>query len=96
MTVATKCGNIMNHLGKERNGGDTIIMWFCVDDCIVNAHILMNEADNFPYLTQLQFHIELIKEVISEFSEGQLGVQDGAVQLYHWPVAMSKGRLKGA
>ena len=70
------------------------IMWFCVDVCIVNAHILMNEADNFPNLTQLQFRIELIKELISEFSARQLGVQEGAVQLYHWPVEMSKGRCK--
>lgn len=70
------------------------IMWFCVDVCIVNAHILMKEADNFPNLTQLQFRIELIKELISEFSARQLGVQEGAVQSYHWPIEMSKGRCK--
>ena len=70
------------------------LFWFCVDVSIVNAHILMQVAENHPNLTQLQFCIELIEGLIGEFSLRQYTVQHGTVQTGHWPVKMSKGRCK--
>ena len=70
------------------------LFWFCVDVSIVNAHILMQVAENHPNLTQLQFRIELMKGLIGEFSSRQHTVQHGTVQTGHWPVKMSKGRCK--
>ena len=70
------------------------LLWFCVDVCAVNAHILMLEADNFPNFTQLQFRLELIKTLIGDFSLRKHHVQDGAVHSNHWPVPMTKGRCK--
>ena len=37
------------------------LLWFCLDVSIVNAHILMQIADNHPNFTQLQFRIEMVK-----------------------------------
>lgn len=70
------------------------LLWFCVDVSVVNAHILMLEADNFPNFTQLQFRLELVKMLISNFTSRKQNVQDGAVNANHWPVSMTKGRCK--
>ena len=60
----------------------------------MNAYILMQIADNHPYFTQLQFHIEVVKTMISDFLSHQHAIQEGTVQTGHWPVKMSKGRCK--
>lgn len=70
------------------------LFWFGFDVSVVNAHILMQMADNHPNLTQLQFRIELAKGLIGEFSSRQHTVQHGALQAGHWPVKMTKGRCK--
>lgn len=71
------------------------LLWFSIDVCIVNAHILMMEADNHPNLSQLQFRIELIEGLIGEFTARQRNTAiEGTVQAHHWPVQMSKGRCK--
>ena len=70
------------------------LFWFCLDVTIVNAHILMQIADNHPHLTQLEFRLELVNALIGEFSSHQHNVQEGAVQTGHWPVKMTKGRCK--
>ena len=70
------------------------LLWFCLDVSIVNAHILMQIADNHPNFTQLQFRIEMVKMLIGDFSSRQHAVQEGTVQTGHWPVKMSKGRCK--
>ena len=67
---------------------------FCLDMSIVNAHVLMQVAENHPNLTQLQFHIELVKGLIGEFSSRQHTIQHRTVQLGHWSVKMPKGRPK--
>ena len=54
----------------------------------------MQIADNHPYFTQLQFHIEVVKMMISDFLSRQHAIQEGTVQTGHWPVKMSKGRCK--
>ncbi|XP_022798311.1 piggyBac transposable element-derived protein 4-like [Stylophora pistillata] len=71
------------------------LLWFSIDVCIVNPHILMMEADNHPDLSQLQFRIELIEGLIGEFTARQRNTAiEGTVQAHHWPVQMSKGRCK--
>lgn len=70
------------------------LFWFCLDVSIVNAHILMQIADNHPHLTQLEFRLELVNALIGEFSSRQHNVRGGAVQTGHWPVKMTKGRCK--
>ena len=63
------------------------LLWFCLDVSIVNAYILMQ-------ITQLQFHIEVVKMMISNFLSHQHAIQEGTVQTGHWPIKMSKGRRK--
>ena len=70
------------------------LLWFGLDVCIVNAHILMLEADNFPNFTQLQFRLELVKMLIGNFISRKQHVLDGTVNGNHWPVPMAKGRCK--
>lgn len=50
------------------------LFWFCLDVTIVNAHILIQIADNHPHLTQLEFRIELVNALIGEFSSRQHNV----------------------
>ena len=59
------------------------LLWFCLDVSIVNAYILMQIADNHPYFTQLQFHIEVVKTMISDFLSRQHAIQEGTVQTGH-------------
>ena len=56
------------------------LLWFCLDVSIVNAHILMQIADNHPNFTQLQFRIEMVKMLIGDFSSRQHAVQEGTIQ----------------
>ena len=46
----------------------------------------MQIADNHPYFTQLQFCIEVVKMMISDFLFHQHAIQEGTVQTGHWPV----------
>ena len=46
----------------------------------------MQIADNHPYFTQLQFCIEVVKMMISDFLSHQHAIQEGTVQTGHWPV----------
>ena len=45
-----------------------LLLWFCLDVSIVNAHILTQIADNHPNFTQLQFHFQMEKMLISNLS----------------------------
>lgn len=44
------------------------LLWFLIDVSIVNSHILETEAQNRQSRTQLEFHVELAKMLIGEFS----------------------------
>ena len=70
------------------------LLWFLVDLCIVNAHILEKLSRNHRNRTQLAFRLELVSDLISNFSVRKLSVSSAWIEGGHWPIAYSKGRCK--
>ena len=65
-----------------------------MDTSIVNAHILEKASRNHRNRTQLAFRLELVRDLIGDFSARRLSVSSGRIEGGHWPVPYSKGRCK--
>ena len=61
------------------------LFWFCVDVSIVNSFLLEQKAVNHQSRTQLEFRVELAKDLMGNLSSGRLG---GG----HRPITFSKGQ----
>ena len=59
------------------------LFWFCVDVSIVNAFILERKAINHPSMTQLDFRVELAKDLIGEFSSRGRTASVGQLEVGH-------------
>ena len=70
------------------------LFWFCVDVSIVNGFILERKAINHRSRTQLDFRVELAKDLIGEFSSRGRTASAGQLEVGHWPIPFSKGRCK--
>ena len=70
------------------------LFWFCVDVSIVNAFILERKAINHCSRTQLDFRVELAKDLIGEFSSRGRTASAGQLEVGHWSIPFSKGRCK--
>lgn len=70
------------------------LLWFCVDVSVVNAFILERKAMNHRSRTQLDFRVELAKDLIGDFSSRARTVASGQVEGSHWPIPFEKGRCK--
>lgn len=70
------------------------LVWFLVDVSIVNAHILERLSLNHRNRTQLAFRLELVRDLIGDFSSRRLSVSSGRIEGGHWPISYTKGRCK--
>ena len=70
------------------------LLWFLVDICIVNAHILEKLSPRQSNRTLLAFRLDLIKNLISDFSARKLSASSVRIEGGHWPISYSKGRCK--
>ena len=70
------------------------LLWFLVDTSIVNAHISEKASRNHRNRTQLAFRLELVRDLIGDFSARRLSVSSGRIEGGHWSLPYSKGRCK--
>jgi len=70
------------------------LLWFCVDISVVNAYILRSLSPNHAAKTQLEFRVELAKNLIGKFSTRKHTLTSSCLEGGHWPVTMSKGLCK--
>ena len=70
------------------------LLWFLVDICIVNAHILEKLSPRHRNRTLLAFRLDLIKNLIGDFSARKLSASSVRIEGGHWPKSYSKGRCK--
>ena len=69
------------------------LLWFCVNVSVVNAFILERRAKNHRSRTQLDFRIELAKDLIGDFSNQGRSAASGQ-EGGNWPIPFGKGRCK--
>ena len=60
-------------------GAVSVVVWSGCKHC----ECVYFNANNHPYFTQLQFHIEVVKMMISDFLARQHAIQEGTVQTGH-------------
>ena len=81
-------------MGRKSKKWWRCIVWFLVDVSIVNAHILERLSRNHRNRTQLAFRLELVGDLIGDFSSRRLSVSSGRIEGRHWPISYTKGRCK--
>ena len=69
------------------------LLWFCDDVSLVKAFILERMALNHRSRTQLDFRVELAKDLIGDFNNRARTVASGQVG-GHWPFPFEKGQCK--
>ena len=67
------------------------LLWFLVDICIVNAHILEKLSPRHRNRTLLAFRLDFIKNLIGDFSARKLSASSVRIEGGHWPILYSKG-----
>lgn len=70
------------------------LFWFCVDVGIVNSFLLERKAVNHQSRTQLEFRVELAKDLMGNFSNRQRTASSGRLEGGHRPFPFSKGGCK--
>lgn len=70
------------------------LLWFLVDICIVNAHILEKLSRRHTNRTQLAFRLDLVKNLVGDFSARRLSASSSRIEGGHWPIPYTKGRCK--
>lgn len=70
------------------------LLWFLVDICIIHAQILEKLSTRHRKRTQLVFCLDLVNNLIGDFSARKLSASSVRIEGGHWPISYSKGHCK--
>ena len=70
------------------------LLWFLVDICIIHAQILEKLSRRHRKRTQLVFCLDLVNNLIGDFSARKLSASSVRIEGGHWPISYSKGHCK--
>lgn len=91
--VVNSYNNLNDQLrGYYMTGRKSKKWWRCL--FCVNAHILEKLSTRHTNRTQLTFRLDLIKNLIGNFSARKLSASSARIEGGHWPIPYTKGRCK--